>query len=115
MFHNLLRDILPFAVEIGTEQYLGNSLLLTLREEYYEDGLLANLLSDGTVDVAALITALFFEDKDVIIIEEPERNIHPRLISGLMTLMKDASRNKQIIITTHSPELVKHAGWRIYC
>jgi len=110
MFHNLLRDMLPFAVEVGIEQYLGTSLLLRLREEYYEGNLLANLLSDGTVDVVALITALFFEDKDVVIIEEPERNIHPRLISGLMELVKDASRNKQVIITTHSPEVVKHAG-----
>lgn len=109
-FHNLLRYMLPFAVEVGIEQYLGTSLLLKLREEYYEEGLLANLLSDGTVDVAALITALFFEDKDVVIIEEPERNIHPHLISGLMELMKDASRNRQIIVTTHSPEVVRHAG-----
>ncbi|MBM4027417.1 MAG: ATPase [Planctomycetes bacterium] len=109
-FHNLLRYMLPFAVEIGVEDFLGLSLLLKLREEYYEDSLLANLLSDGTVAVAALITALFFEDKDVIIIEEPERSIHPHLISGLMRLMEDASRNKQIIITTHSPEVVRHAG-----
>jgi len=88
----------------------GTSLLLKLREEYYEDSLLANLLSDGTVDVVALIVALFFEDKDVVIIEEPERNLHPRLMSGLIRLMEDAARNKQIIITTHSPEIVKHAG-----
>lgn len=109
-FHNLLGYMLPFAVEVGTEQYLGESVLLKLREAYYEDSLLANLLSDGTVDVVALIAALFFEDKDVVILEEPERNIHPRLISGLLELMKDASRNKQIIVTTHSPEVVKHAG-----
>jgi len=109
-FHNLLRYMLPFAVEIGVEDFLGMSLLLKLREEYYEESLLANLLSDGTVNVVALITALFFEDKDVVIIEEPERNIHPHLISGLMRLMEDAARNKQIIVTTHSPEVVKHAG-----
>jgi predicted ATPase len=109
-FHNLLRDILPFAVEIGTEQYVGTSLLLKLREKYYEDALLANLLSDGTVDGTALITLLYFEDKDVVIIEEPERNIHPHLISRLLEMMKDASKNKQVIITTHSPEVVKHAG-----
>ena len=109
-FHNLLQYILPFVVEVGTERYLGESLLLKVREEYYEGDLLANLLSDGTVDVVALITALFFEDKDVVIIEEPERNIHPRLISGLIRLMEDAARNKQVIITTHSPEVVKHAG-----
>jgi predicted ATPase len=117
MFHNLLRDILPFAVEIGTEQYLGNSVLLRLREKYYKDSLLANLLSDGTVDAAALLTALYFEDKDVVIIEEPERNIHPHLISRLVEMMKDASRQKkdasrekQVIVTTHSTEVVKYAG-----
>ncbi len=110
MFHNLLRYMLPFAREIGTEQDLGDSVLLRLREEYYEGDLLANLLSDGTVDVVALLTALFFEDKDVVIIEEPERNIHPHLISGLVRLMEDASRNKQVVITTHSPEVVRHAG-----
>jgi predicted ATPase len=108
-FHNLLRYMLPFAVEAGVQDQ-GTSLLLKLREEYYEDSLLANLLSDGTVDVVALIVALFFEDKDVVIIEEPERNLHPRLMSGLIRLMEDAARNKQIIITTHSPEIVKHAG-----
>jgi predicted ATPase len=109
-FHNLLRYMLPFAVQIGTRAYLGTSILLKLREAYYDDALLAHLLSDGTIDVIALITALFFEDKDVVIIEEPERNIHPHLISGLMGLMKDASRNKQVLITTHSPEVVRHAG-----
>jgi len=109
-FHNLLRYMLPFAEKIGTTRYLGTSILLKLRETYYSDALFANLLSNGTLDVVALIVALFFEDKDVVIIEEPERNIHPHLISGLMELMKDASRNKQVIITTHSPEVVKHAG-----
>lgn len=109
-FHNLLHYMLPFAEKIGTTQYLGTSILLKLREMYYHDALFANLLSDGTLDVVALIVALFFEDKDVVIIEEPERNLHPHLISGLMELMKDASRNKQVIITTHSPEIVKHAG-----
>ena len=109
-FHNLVRYLLPFVAEVGIEKYLGESVLLKLREEYYEGDLLANLLSDGTVDVVALIIALFFEDKDVVIIEEPERNIHPHLISGLVTLMKDAARNKQVIITTHSPEVVRHAG-----
>jgi len=108
--HNLLQYMLPFVSQVGVERYLGESVLLKLREQYHEGDLLANLLSDGTVDVLALIVALFFEDKDVVIIEEPERNIHPHLISGLVELMKDASRNRQVIITTHSPEVVRHAG-----
>jgi len=81
-FHNLLQYMLPFVSEVGVERYLGESVLLKLREQYHEGDLLANLLSDGTVDVVALVVALFFEDKDVVVIEEPERNLHPHLISG---------------------------------
>jgi len=44
------------------------------------------------------------------VIEEPERNIHPYLISRLVEMLKDAARNKQIIITTHNPEMVKNAN-----
>ena len=45
-----------------------------------------------------------------MIIEEPERNIHPYLISKVVNMMKDASQRKQIIVTTHNPEFVRHAG-----
>ena len=38
----------------------------------------------------------------------PERNIHPHLISKVAEMMKDASSKKQIIVTTHNPEIVKH-------
>jgi predicted ATPase len=109
-FHNVLQDLLPFVVEVGTQKYPEKSVLINLRENYYDDSFPAHLLSDGTISLAALIMALYFEEKEVVIIEEPERNIHPRLVSGVMELMKDASRNKQIIVTTHSPEIVKHAG-----
>jgi predicted ATPase len=45
----------------------------------------------------------------LVIIEEPERNIHPYLISKVVNMMKDASKKKQIVITTHNPEILKHA------
>src|SRR3989304_4608099 len=50
-----------------------------------------------------------FADKSLTIIEEPERNIHPHLISKIINMMKDASKKKQIIVTTHNPEMVKNA------
>jgi len=108
---NLVKDLLPFVKEVGTEKFAEKSLMITLQEDYYEDkNLRADLLSDGTVNITALIVALYFEEKDVVIIEEPERNIHPHLISRVVEMMKEASKKKQIIVTTHSPEVVKHAG-----
>ncbi len=107
---NLLGDVLPFVEDVGTEKFAEKSLQMTLHENYYSEDLTAGLLSDGTVNIAALIVILYFENRDIIFLEEPERSIHPYLISKMMDMVKDASENKQIIITTHSPEVVKHAG-----
>ena len=110
-FSNLIRDLLPFVKDVKTERFADRSLMFKLSESYHEDEYFpASFISDGTVNVSALLIALYFEKKDLVIIEEPERNIHPHLISGLVEMMKDASRNKQIIVTTHSPEVVRQAG-----
>ena len=107
---NLLADLLPFVAGLEVEKYADKSLLFSLRETYAKkQSLPASLVSDGTINVTALIAALYFERKPVAIIEEPERNIHPSLISKIVAMMKDASRGKQIIVTTHNPEVVRHA------
>ena len=109
-FSNLIKDVLPFVEDLATDKFVDKSLLFKLREKYFKDMYFpASFISDGTVNIGALIAALYFEEKSVIIIEEPERNIHPYLISKVIEMMKDASKNKQIIVTTHSPEIVKHA------
>jgi predicted ATPase len=110
-FSNLLAYVLPFAAEVDVQRLADRFLHFRLRETYQGDTFLpASLLSDGTINVIALIVALFFNDKPLIVIEEPERNIHPYLIARVAELLKDASRNKQIIVTTHSPELVKNVA-----
>lgn len=108
--NNLLNLLLPFVVTAGTEKFAEKSLMATLQEKYYNRELRADLLSDGTVSITALLLALYFENKDVVFLEEPERNIHPQLAAGLVEMMKEASQKKQIIVTTHSPEIVKYAG-----
>ena len=108
---NLVNDILPFVGDLDVEKFADKSLLFKLKETYFENQYLpASFISDGTINITALVVALYFEKKQLTIIEEPERNIHAYLISKVVDMMKDASRNKQIIITTHSPEIVKHAG-----
>jgi predicted ATPase len=107
---NLLGDLLPFVAGVEVERFSDKSLLFNLKETYAKkQSLPASLVSDGTINVTALIAALYFEKKPVAIIEEPERNIHPSLISKIVAMMKDASQGKQIIVTTHNPEVVRHA------
>jgi hypothetical protein len=110
-FSNLIRDLLPFVEDLKTDRLADGALMFKLSESYQGDEYFpASLISDGTVNAIASVIALYFENKDLVILEEPERNIHPHLIPGLVEMMKDASRNKQIIVTTHSPEIVRHAG-----
>lgn len=110
-FSNLMIDLLPFVEDWRVKAFAADkSLLFTLRETYSPGvDIPASLVSDGTINIAALIIALYFEEKSLAIIEEPERNIHPYLISKVVDMLKEASSDKQIIVTTHNPEIVKHA------
>ncbi len=111
LLSSLLQDILPFVNGISVEKAMDRSLILMIREIYHKDHAFPGLfLSDGTINIIALIIALYFEDRPVTIIEEPERNIHPNLIKRLVSMLMDASRNKQILVTTHNPEMVRHVA-----
>ena len=108
-FIEYLRVCLPFVRDLSVENQVDRSLLFKMSETYNsKTDIPAFIISDGTIEIVSIIYALFFEQKKLIVIEEPERNIHPHLISNLMNLIKEASKRKQIIITTHSPEIIKH-------
>ena len=107
-FFSLIREMVPFVDEIAVEKFMDMSLFLKLKEIYSRNKFLpASMVSDGTINILALIIALYFENRPVTIIEEPERNIHPFLISKLVEMLKDAASSKQVIVTTHNPEMVK--------
>lgn len=106
---NLLTDILPFIEMIKIEKFDDNSMICKIMEHYATDEYLsAPFISDGTINILAMIVALYFEKGPLTIIEEPERNIHPYLISKIVDMLKDASQNMQIIISTHNPEIVRN-------
>ena len=108
---NLIKDLLPFIEGIKVRKMPDKSVLASLKEVYSGKTFLpAFLISDGTINITALIIALYFEEKPLIIIEEPERNIHPFLISKVVEMMNDVSERlkKQIIVTTHNPEVIRY-------
>ena len=109
-FLRLYRDLMHFVTEVDVEEH-DRSLILRFGESYVHDLMFpATLVSDGTIDAAALVVALYFQDRAVVVIEEPEKNLHPYLIARLAAMLEDVSEHKQIVVTTHSPELVKHAA-----
>jgi AAA15 family ATPase/GTPase len=107
-FLNLLTGTLPYINDVEIEQILDNQRLFAILESYSDVIIPSPLVSDGTGNIMALIIALYFEKSDTIFIEEPERNIHPALFIKIVEMMKEVSSNKQIVITTHSPEILKY-------
>lgn len=108
---NLLSDLLPFVGGLGLETFADKSLLFKIREVYSDNKYVpASLLSDGTISLTAIVVALYFEPNGVTIIEEIERNLHPAVLSRLMQLIYDAATDRQVVVSTHHPELVKHVS-----
>ncbi|HEY6334076.1 MAG TPA: AAA family ATPase, partial [Blastocatellia bacterium] len=108
-FLNLIGYVLPSVSEMKTELYSDGSVLPRFSEVYDPEAFLpATVMSDGTMSATALIVALYFMDNPLVIIEEPDRSLHPSLSSAVMGIIKEASERKQMIITTRSAELLKH-------
>lgn len=107
---NLLKICLPNIEEIQIKKNIDKSVSYQMLESFYNTPLYSQFLSDGTVSMLALVISLYFnEDKNIIILEEPERNLHPQVIRKLVDMLNEVSENKQIIITTHNSEIVKHS------
>lgn len=68
-------------------------------------------MSDGTLRILGLLTAVFQRPApSVLVIEEPEATIHPGALGAVLDLLRLASEKMQVIVTTHSPELLD-AKW----
>lgn len=64
-------------------------------------------LSDGQLKFLCLLAILYNPNhKGLICIEEPELYLHTSLHKILGEVLKEASQTKQIIVTTHSPDLL---------
>jgi predicted ATPase len=64
--------------------------------------------SDGTLRVAGIISALLQDPAPTLIgIEEPELTVHVGAIPLLFDYLRQASRNGQVLVTTHSVELLE--------
>lgn len=59
-------------------------------------------LSEGTFKTLAVLLYLSTDISELLLLEEPEVCIHHGLLSSLIELVKSHSRQKQIIVSTHS-------------
>jgi predicted ATPase len=63
--------------------------------------------SDGTLRLLALLTAMYQQPPlYMLVIEEPELTVHPEVLAVLVDLLIERSAYQQVLITTHSPDLL---------
>ncbi len=108
-----IRQVAPFFRDFRLEPQMLNPDKMRLEwlhegtDAYFD----ASSLSDGTLRFIAL-AALFLQPPayrpSVIMVDEPELGMHPYAITLLASLMKQASTESQVIVSTQSSLLLDH-------
>jgi predicted ATPase len=98
---------IPRLEKVEAEPLQDGRLLLQIKDAPFERPILAKFASDGTLKMLAYLTLLYDPNPPQLIgIEEPENQIHPRLLIELVEECRKASSRSQLMITTHSPHFV---------
>jgi predicted ATPase len=95
-------------IEIVSSELSGTDTLV-MYEKGIKKPFTKDLLSDGTYNILALLTAVYQSDEpQFLCIEEPENGLHPKVIKELVHFFRDACQEKghYIWLNTHSQTLV---------
>ena len=110
---DILATIVPNTKQVDVKKH-GKNLSLEFTQEWGEKKRLkfeGFSMSDGTLRAIGLLAAVFQRPvPSLIAIEEPEATIHPGALESVLDLLRHASRQMQVVVTTHSPELLD-AKW----
>jgi predicted ATPase len=110
----LMEAIVPTLKRVEVKAYRG-ALELEFTQRW-DDGakpliLEAAAMSAGTLLALGLLTAVYQRSiPSLLTIEEPEEGIHPGAISVILDVLRFASERAQLIVTTHSPDVLD-ADW----
>ncbi len=102
-----LAERVPRLERVDADVMPDGRLLLQVKDAPFEKPVMAKFASDGTLKMLAYLTLLYDpEPPQLIGIEEPENQLHPRLLPELAEECRAASAASQLMVTTHSPFFV---------
>jgi predicted ATPase len=112
----LLSKVVPGVVDVAARQ-VGKKETLEFRQKVGENEspwrFMAENMSDGTLRALGVLTALLQSSNSgtvkkvpLVGIEEPEVALHPGAAGVLRDGLKAASRRTQVLVTSHSPDLL---------
>jgi predicted ATPase len=103
----VLAQRVPRLETVTAEPMPDGRLLLQLKDAPFDRPVLAKYASDGTLKLLAYLAVLYDPSPPQLVgIEEPENQLHPRLLPELAEECRNASASTQLMVTTHSPFFV---------
>jgi predicted ATPase len=109
----LLQTIVPNTTKVQSKKH-GNKLSLEFTQEWAKSKKVkfeGFSMSDGTLRALGLLTAVYQRPRpSLLVVEEPEATTHPGALGAILDLLRHAARHMQVVVTTHSPELLD-ATW----
>jgi predicted ATPase len=115
----ILAARIPRLERVDADLMADGRLLLQIKDAPFERPVLAKFASDGTLKMLAYLTVLYDPSPPQLIgIEEPENQLHPRLLPELAEECRNAAGHGQLMVTTHSPFFVNalrpQEAWVLY-
>lgn len=104
----LLEQAFPGFERIEFDVVGAGQVTLMWLERSSKQPLYPNQLSEGTLRFLWLITSLLSPAiPPLLMVDEPEVSLHPELLMLLAAVLQDAAANSQILVATHSPDLIR--------
>lgn len=102
---SLMREVVP-GLRIGVVES-GSELRLTFddTDKWSWD---AYQVSDGTIQSLDLLCGLYDPRSPMVVIDEFDQSLHPWIIRRVIDASIEASADKQVLLTTHSPVAISY-------
>lgn len=108
----VMSRVVPGLLDVRAQES-GRYLTLVFSQQHEESrrpDFAATEMSDGALRaLAVIVAAKQMSPNELLVIEEPEVNLHPGAARVIYDVLQDAARRGAVLITTHSPELLDHA------
>jgi predicted ATPase len=96
-------DIEDIRVSVDANSYG----VLTVKRRAQKDAVPSSSLSDGTLAYLCIVAMLRLRPKrSLLVFDEPELHLHPRLLSTVMDLLQAEARIHPVLLATHSDRVL---------
>jgi predicted ATPase len=105
--NEIVRSVFPDFKQFDLPLVAGAQASISFRSIELPESIPALFMSDGQLRFLGLVMLLLLPDSpDLILIDEPEIGMHPKMIDVFAEILQESAQHTQIIVSTHSPQLV---------